>query len=247
MAGHAVPWVVVPTYLEAANVAAVVARACAALGPVCPDGFRVLVVDDGSPDGTGAIADGLAAADPAHIEVLHRARPEGLGRAYLAGFARALAAGASHVLEMDADLSHDPADLPRLLAACEDVALGSRYVPGGGIRDWGVVRRAISRGGSIYARAVLGLDIRDLTGGFKCFRADVLRAIELDTVRSHGYAFQVELTWRATLAGFTVTEVPIVFSERTAGESKMSTRIALEAAVLVPRLRRSGWTPPRRG
>jgi dolichol-phosphate mannosyltransferase len=199
------------------------------------------VVDDASPDGTGALADRLAAAYP-EVEVLHRQRRTGLGPAYLAGFARALEGGAGYVLEMDADLSHDPADLPRLLeVACAGagLALGSRYAPGGAIADWGAMRRAVSRAGSWYARRVLGVAVRDLTGGYKCFRTEALRAIDLPTVRSRGYAFQVELTYRTLCAGFTVVEVPIVFRDRRHGRSKMSWRIALEAVWLVPALRRS--------
>jgi dolichol-phosphate mannosyltransferase len=228
------PWVVLPTYNEADNVEPVV-RAVLAAAPSA----HVLVVDDGSPDGTGAIADRLAAALPA-VDVLHRPVKAGLGQAYVSGFARALAAGASHVLEMDADLSHDPADVPRLLAATRggaDVVLGSRYVAGGGVEDWDLLRRAISRGGCAYARHVLGVGVRDLTGGFKCFRADALKTIDYASVRSQGYAFQVELTFRALRRGLRVEEVPITFRERRRGESKMSTAIALEAAVLVPRLR----------
>lgn len=239
-----VPWLVIPTFDEAENVERVVALARETLAAACPEGFRILIVDDRSPDGTGEIADRLAAAHPDEVLVLHRERPDGLGPAYKAGFARALEAGATHVMEMDADLSHDPRDLARLLDAVRDgadVALGSRYVPGGGVSDWGLVRRVISRGGSWYARRTLGLRVRDLTGGFKCFRGDVLRAIELPTVRSVGYAFQVELTWRAVRSGFRVVEVPIVFRDRTAGTSKMNWRIAREAVVLVPALRRSGW------
>ena len=242
-----VPWLVIPTFDEAENVERVVGLARETLAAACPDGFRILVVDDRSPDGTGEIADRLAAAHPDEVVVLHRAAPEGLGPAYRAGFAHALDAGATHVLEMDADLSHDPRDLARLLDAVRggaDLALGSRYVPGGGVSDWGLVRRVISRGGSWYARRALGLRVRDLTGGFKCFRAEVLRAIELPTVRSVGYAFQVELTWRAVQTGFRVVEVPILFRDRTEGTSKMSWRIAGEAVVLIPALRRSGWRAP---
>ena len=234
------PWLILPTYNEAENIEPVLRAARATLASAAPGGFRILVVDDGSPDGTGAIADRLAAAHPGEIEVLHRAGRTGLGPAYLAGFARALDGGAGFVCEMDADLSHDPADLARLLDAVRagaDVALGSRYVDGGGIADWGPLRRAVSRGGSWYARRVLDVRVRDLTGGFKCFRADVLRAIDLPTVRSHGYAFQVELTYRAVCAGFRVVEVPILFRDRRRGESKMSWRIALEAAWLVPAIR----------
>src|SRR4051794_18718567 len=234
-------WLILPTYDEAENVEAIVLAARDVLARCCgPGGFRILVVDDNSPDGTGAIADALAARFP-DVEVLHRPRREGLGPAYLAGFARALGGGAGFVFEMDADFSHDPADLARLLRAVRDggadVALGSRYVSGGGVTDWGLVRRAVSRGGSRYAAAVLGLRLRDLTGGFKCFRAGVLREIGLDTVRSKGYAFQVELTYRAVRSGYKVVEVPITFRDRRAGRSKMSWRIAGEAMLLVPRLR----------
>ena len=234
------PWLILPTYNEAENLEAVVVAARAVLRAAAPEGFRILVVDDSSPDGTGAIADRLAAAHPGEVEVLHRTDRTGLAPAYMAGFARALGAGAGYVCEMDADLSHDPADLARLLRAARDgadLALGSRYVDGGGIADWGPLRRAVSRGGSWYARRVLGVGIRDLTGGFKCYRAEVLRAIDLATVRSHGYAFQVELTYRTLCAGFRVVEVPILFRDRRRGESKMSWRIALEAALLVPALR----------
>jgi dolichol-phosphate mannosyltransferase len=234
----AAAWLILPTYDEAENVAAIVAAAREVLASAMPGDFRILVVDDGSPDGTGDIADELAAAHD-DVEVLHRTTREGLGPAYLAGFARALAGGARFVLEMDSDFSHDPADLARLLAAIEeaDVALGSRYVAGGGVTDWGPLRRLVSRGGSWYARKVLGLHVRDLTGGFKCFRREVLEAIDLPTVRSRGYAFQVELTHRAVRAGFRVVELPIVFRDRRLGRSKMSWKIAGEAALLVPRLR----------
>jgi dolichol-phosphate mannosyltransferase len=242
------PWLILPTFDEAENIEAVVGRARAVLAAAAPEGFRILVVDDDSPDGTGAIADRLATEHPSEVAVLHRTRREGLGPAYLAGFTHALDTGAGFVFEMDADGSHDPADLARLLAAVReqgaDLALGSRYVAGGGGRDWGLVRRIVSRGGSWYAHRVLGLPLRDLTGGFKCFRAEVLRAIDLPTVRSVGYAFQVELTYRTVRAGFRVVEVPIVFRDRALGRSKMSWRIALEAAWLVPRLR--ARPPPRR-
>jgi len=235
------PWLVLPTFNEAENIDRVVDAARRTLAVAAPDGFRILVVDDSSPDGTGAIADRIATAHPDEVEVLHRAERAGLGPAYLAGFQRALAGGAAYVFEMDADLSHDPADLARLLAAVRDggadLALGSRYVAGGGVADWGAMRRAVSRAGSWYARQTLGLTIRDLTGGFKCFRADVLRAIDLPTVRSHGYAFQVELTYRALLRGFRVVEVPIVFTDREVGGSKMSKAIVLEAVWKVPALR----------
>ena len=235
------PWIVLPTYNEAENLETIVA----AILPVMREargreGFCVLVVDDTSPDGTGQIADRLAAREP-ELRVLHRPVREGLGPAYLAGFAEALAGGASHVIEMDADFSHEPTDLPRLLGAAEDadLVLGSRYVAGGIVTDWGVGRRIISRGGSAYARTVLGLGVRDLTGGFKCFRREALEAIDLHSVRSHGYAFQVELTYRAVKRGFRVVEIPIVFRDRRLGRSKMSWRIAVEAMVLVPQLRRS--------
>jgi dolichol-phosphate mannosyltransferase len=231
-------WLILPTYDEAENIEAIVRAALAVLEQAAPGAHRILVVDDGSPDGTGAIADRLAAEHEA-VEVLHRTTREGLGPAYLAGFARALDGGAAYVMEMDSDFSHDPADLARLLAAIEeaDLVLGSRYVAGGGVSDWGAVRRLVSRGGSWYARRVLGLRVRDLTGGFKCFRREVLEAIDLPSVRSRGYAFQVELTHRAVRAGFRVVELPIVFRDRQAGHSKMSWRIASEAALLVPQLR----------
>jgi dolichol-phosphate mannosyltransferase len=232
-------WLILPTYDEAENIEAIVAAAGEALaGAPCED-RRVLVVDDGSPDGTGEIADRLAAEHP-WVQVLHRDTKEGIGPAYLAGFRHALRNGAAYVMEMDSDFSHDPADLVRLLRAVADgadLALGSRYVPGGGVGDWGLLRRLVSEGGSTYARLVLGLRVRDLTGGFKCFRRQVLEAIDFDSVRSHGYAFQVELTYRAVRAGFKVVEVPIVFRDRQRGQSKMSWRIAAEAAWLVPRLR----------
>lgn len=235
------PWLVLPTFNEAENVEKIVLAAHAVLRACAPDGFGILVVDDSSPDGTGDIADRLAAAHD-EVSVLHRTERNGLGPAYLAGFAHALAQGAGFVFEMDADFSHDPQDLARLLAAVRDgdadVALGSRYVPGGGVTDWGLVRKVVSRGGSWYARRVLGLRVRDLTGGFKCFRREVLEAIDLPTVRSHGYAFQVELTSRAVHAGFRVREVPITFRDRELGTSKMSPKIALEALWLVPQLRR---------
>jgi dolichol-phosphate mannosyltransferase len=233
------PWLILPTYNEAENVKAIVPAAGDVLASVAPNGYRVLVVDDGSPDGTGRMADELA-AEHEWVQVLHRTEKNGIGPAYLAGFRHALENGAGYVMEMDSDFSHDPADLARLLQAVydgADLALGSRYVPGGGVSDWGLLRRFISEGGSTYARIVLGLKVRDLTGGFKCFRREVLEAIHFDGVRSQGYAFQVELTYRAVQAGFKVQEVPIVFRDREHGQSKMSWRIAAEAMWLVPLLR----------
>jgi dolichol-phosphate mannosyltransferase len=233
------PWLILPTFNEIENLEAIVAAAAKALAGAAPDGFRILVVDDGSPDGTGQLADRLS-SEHDWLHVLHRSEKNGIGPAYLAGFAHALDHGAGCVMEMDSDFSHDPADLARLLqAVCDgaDLALGSRYVPGGGVSEWGLLRRFISEGGSTYARIVLGLHVRDLTGGFKCFRREVLEAIHFDGVRSQGYAFQVELTYRAVQAGFRVVEVPIVFRDRQQGTSKMSWRIAAEAMWLVPLLR----------
>jgi len=233
-------WLVLPTYNEADNLERIVAAIRAQL----PADRRVLVVDDSSPDGTGEIADRLAAAHD-DVEVLHRARKEGIGPAYVAGFRAALDGGAELIAQMDADFSHDPADLPRLLAAAADadLVLGSRYVDGGGVTEWGPVRRLISRGGSAYARTLLGLGVNDLTGGFKVFRRAVLEAIELETIPSLGYAFQVETTYRAVRAGFEVVEVPIVFRDRRVGESKMTGSIVIEAARRVPMMR---LTRPRR-
>jgi dolichol-phosphate mannosyltransferase len=221
-----------PTYNERENLPRV-------LDALEPFGVEVLVIDDNSPDGTGDLADRLA-ADRDWVSVLHRERKEGLGPAYLAGFRRALSGDAEYVLEMDADLSHDPEAVPRLIEACvngADVALGSRYVEGGGTENWGRGRRLVSAGGSLYARTLLGVDIRDLTGGFKCFRRAVLEQIDLEAVTSKGYAFQIELTYRALRAGFRVVEVPIVFVDRTHGTSKMSRTIFLEAVWKVPALR----------
>ncbi|MGZ5309989.1 MAG: polyprenol monophosphomannose synthase [Solirubrobacterales bacterium] len=228
-------WVVLPTYNEAGNVERLVAAVRGKLDAV---GHRILIVDDNSPDGTGEIADNLAAAHE-DVEVLHRARKEGLGPAYLAGFRRALESGAELVVSMDSDFSHDPAHLPVLLEAAKeaDLVLGSRYIEGGGVAEWGPLRRAISRGGSAYARTVLGIDVRDLTGGFKCFHRRVLEAIDFDQVESRGYAFQVEMTYRAIRAGFRVVEVPITFRERQVGSSKMSRSIVAEAMWRVPALR----------
>jgi dolichol-phosphate mannosyltransferase len=226
-------WLVLPTYNEAGNVESIVRAALANLAA----GSKVLVVDDNSPDGTGKIAERLAAELP--VEVLHRQGKEGLASAYVAGFRHVLEQGAALILQMDADFSHDPADLRRLVEAAEraDLVLGSRYVPGGGVRDWSRVRQAISRGGSAYARLTLGIGVRDLTGGFKCFRREALEAIDLDAISSQGYAFQVEMTYRALQQGFKVVEIPIVFRDRRVGESKMSRAIVLEAVWRVPLLR----------
>jgi len=223
--------VCLPTYNERENVERMV-RSLHALG------VQVLVIDDSSPDGTGEIADGLA-DELAGVNVLHRPRKEGLGPAYIAGFRRALADGAELILEMDCDFSHNPADVPRLLAAAEDadLVLASRYVEGGGTENWGLARRIISRGGSLYAQVFLGLPVRDLTGGFKCYRRAVVEALPLDEIHSKGYAFQIETTYRALRKGFTVREVPITFVDRVEGGSKMSRGIVVEAVWKVPALR----------
>jgi len=224
--------VCLPTYNERENIEPMLR----ALGD---KGVRVLVIDDNSPDGTGELADRLA-QELGYVDVLHRERKEGLGPAYLAGFRHALAGDAELVLEMDCDFSHDPDYVPRLIAAVEDgadLALGSRYVRGGGVRNWGLLRRLISAGGSFYARIVLGVKVRDLTGGFKCYRRAVLEAIDLDAVDSKGYAFQIETTYRALRAGFEVVEVPITFADREVGGSKMSKAIIAEAIWKVPGLR----------
>ena len=228
--------VCVPTYDERENLEPMV-RALGEVLDTTRD--RVLVIDDGSPDGTGELADRLAEELP-WVDVLHRASKEGIGRAYLAGFERALDSKAELVLEMDCDFSHDPRDVPRLIAVCEDgadLALGSRWVDGGGTVNWGLVRRLISRGGSLYARVVLGVPIRDLTGGFKCFRRPVLETIDLDAIAARGYGFQIEGTYRALQAGFRVVEIPITFVDRRVGESKMSGSIVVEAVRQVPLLR----------
>ena len=225
-----------PTYNERVNLEQMVR----ALGEQIDTGRdRVLVIDDNSPDGTGAIADGLVAERP-WVEVLHREAKEGLGKAYLAGFRHALAAGAELVLEIDCDFSHDPKEVPRLIAACEadaDLALGSRWVEGGGTVNWGRGRTFVSRGGSFYARTILGVGVRDLTGGFKCFRRIVLETIALDAIEAKGYGFQIETTYRALRAGFRVAEFPITFVERRVGESKMDGSIVVEAMLRVPVLR----------
>jgi len=224
--------VCLPTYNERENIEPMLR----ALGD---KGVRVLVIDDNSPDGTGELADRLA-QELGYVDVLHRERKEGLGPAYLAGFRHALAGDAELVLEMDCDFSHDPDYVPHLITAVTDgadLALGSRYVPGGGVRNWGLLRRVISAGGSFYARIILGVKVRDLTGGFKCYRRVVLEAIDLDAVDSKGYAFQIETTYRALRAGFKVVEVPITFADREVGGSKMSKAIVAEAIWKVPGLR----------
>lgn len=237
-------WLVLPTYNEAENIEAVVRASLTQLATTGRE-HHVLVVDDNSPDGTGRIADGLAAEIP-EVEVLHREAKEGIGPAYLAGFGHALGQGAELLMEMDSDFSHDPADLPRLIEASDraDLVLGSRYVRGGGVTDWGLGRRLISRGGSLYAQILLGVPVRDLTGGFKCFRRAVLEGLDLRAVGTDGYGFQIEVTYRALKAGYRVEEVPIVFRDRRVGASKMSAKIAVEAFWKVPLLRLRG---PRRG
>ena len=230
--------VCIPTYNERENLEPMV-EAIALARERCPLPGDVLVIDDGSPDGTGAIADALAAQHD-WVHVLHRTAKEGLGRAYLAGFHWALERGYAYVMEMDCDFSHDPARIPDLVAAAEagaDLVLGSRYTRGGGVADWPLARRAISRSGCLYARTLLGVPVADLTGGFKCFRREVLEAIDLDAVRAEGYAFQIEMTYRAALLGFRIVEVPITFTDRVAGGSKMSRRIVAEASWRVPALR----------
>jgi dolichol-phosphate mannosyltransferase len=229
--------VCLPTYDEKDNVVPITEAILAAT----PD-VDVLVIDDNSPDGTGRLADGIAAREP-RVKVLHRAGKEGLGRAYLAGFAWALERGYELVLEMDADFSHDPKYLPAMLEAARgaDVVLGSRNIPGGGTVNWGVGRKVISRGGSLYARTILGIPVRDLTGGFKCFHRKVLESIDLPTVECSGYAFQIELTFRAIRRGFRVVEIPIVFVDRRVGQSKMSKRIVLEALRKVWSIRRADF------
>jgi dolichol-phosphate mannosyltransferase len=230
--------VCLPTYDERENLEPMLRALAGVLRP----GDRVLVIDDNSPDGTGAVADRLA-GELDFVSVLHRERKEGLGRAYLAGFARALADGAELILEMDCDFSHDPQAVPRLIEAAEggaDLVLGSRYVPGGGVGNWGLARRAISRGGSWYTGLFLRMGVKDPTGGFKCFRRIVLETIDLDAISANGYAFQIETTYRVKRAGFRVVEVPITFDDRTVGRSKMSRRIVLEAVWRVPLLRLGG-------
>ncbi|HEX2434051.1 MAG TPA: polyprenol monophosphomannose synthase [Gaiellaceae bacterium] len=226
--------VCLPTYNERENLE----RMVDALENVLGEDDIVLVIDDNSPDGTGEIADRLA-EERRSVHVLHRPHKEGLGPAYLDGFRRALELGADLLFEMDCDFSHDPADVPRLAAAAEnaDLVIGSRYVDGGGTRNWGFLRRVISRGGSLYAQVLLGVGVRDLTGGFKCYRRIVLETIDLDAIHSKGYAFQIETTYRALRRGFRVVEIPIVFVDRQVGGSKMSKAIVLEAVWKVPALR----------
>ena len=237
VAGESQGWRVVvclPTYNERENVEAMLR----ALGDVLPGGGRVLVIDDASPDGTGGIAEELR-HELEFVDVLHRPGKEGLGPAYIAGFRWALERGASHVIEMDCDFSHDPRDVPRLLEAARtaDLVIGSRYVDAGAVPDWSVLRKLISRFGSFYARTILRLAVRDLTGGFKCFRRDVLEAIDLGSVGARGYMFQIETTFRTVREGFTVAEIPITFQDRLRGTSKMGGSIVLEALWRVMLLR----------
>jgi dolichol-phosphate mannosyltransferase len=227
-----------PTYNERDNLP----RMIQALAGILRDGDRVLVIDDSSPDGTGELADALA-DQYGFLDVLHREHKEGLGRAYVAGFREVLRTDAELVLEMDCDFSHDPADVPRLIAGAEggaDLVLGSRYVPGGGTRNWGFVRRLISRGGSVYTALFLRMGVNDPTGGFKCFRRAALEAIDLDAITPRGYAFQIEMTWRVKRAGLRVEEIPITFVDREVGHSKMSRGVVLEAIYRVPLLRLRG-------
>jgi dolichol-phosphate mannosyltransferase len=231
------PWLILPTYNEAVNIEPFVRTVLAELADAAPE-HRILIVDDNSPDGTGDMADRFA-AEREDVEVLHRRHKEGLGRAYLAGFKHALAGGADLVMEMDADFSHDPTDIPRLIeaAAGADLVLGSRYMRGGGVEGWSWYREWLSRGGCWYARVLLGVPVRDLTGGFKCFRRQVLETLDLDEIHADGYGFQIEMTYKAIRAGFRVEEIPITFRDRVAGTSKMHGRIAAEAVWKVPTLR----------
>jgi dolichol-phosphate mannosyltransferase len=228
-------WVILPTYDEADNIGPISAAILASLPAA-----TLLVVDDGSPDGTGMLADALAAADP-RVRVRHRALKQGLGRAYLDGFGVALAGGATTIVQMDADFSHDPAALPGLIRpivdGSADLVIGSRYTTGGGVVDWGIGRRLVSRGGSLFARIVLGLAQNDLTGGFKAWRASTLAAVPFDGVHAGGYVFQIEMTFRASRAGARIRETPITFRDRRVGRSKMSRRIIVEALVVVVQLR----------
>jgi dolichol-phosphate mannosyltransferase len=257
-------WLFLPTYNEAENLEAIVRATTAQLDLAAPGDWRLLVVDDASPDGTGALADRLAEELPG-VEVLHRQGKEGLGPAYLAGFEYALKRDAEWVIVMDADFSHDPGHLPTMISAAQesDLVLGSRYIDGGEITNWPPLRRLLSRSGSLYARLMLGVKVRDLTTGFRCVRRRVIETVEPSTLRSQGYVFNIELTYRALLAGFSVKEIPIRFQDRQEGESKMSLPIAIEALRLVPKLRglrtevveqasngavrarRVRWRPPR--
>ncbi|MBB6052066.1 polyprenol monophosphomannose synthase [Armatimonas rosea] len=223
--------IVIPTYNEKENLPTLVTQ----LREQVPTA-HLLIVDDGSPDGTGSMADSYAATD-SQVHVLHRTTKDGLGRAYVAGFTWGLEKGYTRLVQMDADLSHNPCDVPRLLAADADLVIGSRYVAGGGTANWGLGRRLLSRGGCLYARTILGLPLQDLTGGFKCWRRAALEAVNLPEIRSNGYSFQIEMTWRALQAGFRATEVPILFTDRVDGVSKMSKRIVFEAVGMVWRLR----------
>jgi dolichol-phosphate mannosyltransferase len=240
-------WLVVPTYNEAENLEPFVRRVLPRLASAAGE-HRVLIVDDSSPDGTGEIADRLA-VELDSVEVLHRSEKDGLGRAYQAGFERALAEGAELVMQMDVDFSHDPKHVPSLIAAAAnaDLVLGSRYVAGGGVTDWGLARRLLSRGGSWYARKVLGVPVRDLTGGFKCFRRELLERLSASGFQTAGFGFQVEVTYRAIRAGARVREVPIRFRDRQVGASKMSSRIVVEALWRVLQLRLRSWTPATAG
>lgn len=220
--------VALPTYNELENLPLIVPE-------IVAHGYRLLIIDDNSPDGTGRLADSLA-ADLPMVSVLHRSMKEGLGPAYAAGFERAMDEGAEIVIEMDADFSHDPADVPRLVSAIEngaDVAIGSRYVPGGSTPDWPAIRKVVSKGGNLYARIMLGIPIRDATAGFRAYRADVLRILPFRDAEASGYGFQVEMAWRAHQAGMTIAEVPIRFRDRTRGKSKMGLPIVVEAMRLV--------------
>ncbi len=229
--------IIIPTYNERDNLPALIEQIHDTLPAA-----DVLIVDDNSPDGTGLLAEALAAKNK-HIKVMRRPGKMGLGTAYIAGFRRALSEGYEYVFEMDADFSHDPSYLPAMLLMAQtraDLVIGSRRVPGGGTENWGLGRQLVSAGGSLYARTILGLGVRDLTSGFKCFRREVLATIDLDSVRSEGYSFQIEMTYRAVLRGFRVAEVPIVFVDRRVGQSKMSRRIFAEALLMVWRLRLGG-------
>ncbi len=232
-------WICIPTYDERENVEPMVAAVRAVLEGAGIDG-HVLVIDDSSPDGTSDIVAAIAKRDD-RVHLLRRAAKQGIGPAYRDGFRIALDRGAAYIVQIDCDFSHDPADIPRLVQAAQHASLviGSRYVRGGGVRDWGFLRRVISRGGCLYAQAILWIPVRDLTSGFKCFRRGVLEAIPLDAVSGQGYGFQIEMTYRAIRGGFGVREVPITFTNRVRGTSKMSGRIVREAALLVPRLRRT--------